>query len=390
MDDVQPNSTDPIDQQQQTATLHADSDITYDSDDQCDCDCDCACELGNTYTRTSLPLTYYLELTAECNNRCPGCGNIFIKQTDARLPIRQLQSLDAAAWIAILDQIAGHARRLKLTGGEPTMHPEFEIILQAVAAKQIPFTLFTNGRWRDPAYLVRSLSSIQGCLGLLISLHGATAEAHEAFSGVVGSFAETCENIRRATSAHLQVAISTVFTPQSVNQLDEVVVLARDLGARQVVFNRYIGRPILPIALPDAELNTAVQAVEKLRTAGAPVKFGSCIPACFASSSSKGCSAGTTFATIDPWGYVKPCNHAPVILGNLREDTIEAIWNAPTVDQWAALLPKQCSICSLLHLCHGGCRATALLQGRRKDPLIGRPFTAARETINLATFGQVI
>jgi radical SAM protein with 4Fe4S-binding SPASM domain len=355
--------------------LHPDVDYQYDSDDQCDCDCDCACLLDGTFAQLPFPLTYYLELTPDCNNRCPGCGNVFIDDKTTR-PLSTRLPLNAAGWGAILEKIGGHAQRLKVTGGEPTLHPEFEAIIKFIAEKSLPFTLFTNGRWNEPDRLVGFLYDLPQCLGLLISLHGSTAQAHEAFSGVQGCFAETCENIRRASAAGLRVAISTVFTRHNVDQIADVVALSRSLGARQVVFNRYLGLPIPDIAMASDELRAAVAAVERLRAAGENVKFGSCIPACFAASSSRGCAAGLSFATIDPWGNVRPCNHAPLVIGNLRRQSVEEIWSSPGMVYWNGLVPRQCSACKLFAACHGGCRAMALLQGTRKDPLIRRPFVS--------------
>jgi hypothetical protein len=80
----------------------------YDSDDQCDCDCDCACLLDGSVARLPLPLTYYLELTPDCNNRCPGCGNVFVDDKVMR-PASAQPPLDAAGWGAILEKIGSHA-----------------------------------------------------------------------------------------------------------------------------------------------------------------------------------------------------------------------------------------------------------------------------------------
>jgi radical SAM protein with 4Fe4S-binding SPASM domain len=367
-------------------TPQPDAGYRFDSDDQCDCDCDCACLLDGPVARLPLPLTYYLELTPDCNNRCPGCGNVFVDDKTAR-PLSARHPLDAAGWAAILAKIGGHAQRLKVTGGEPTLHPEFEPIIRLIVERSLPFTLFTNGRWDDPDRLVGFLHDLPQCLGLLISLHGSTAQAHEAFSGIRGCFAETCENIRRASAAGLQVAISTVFTRHNVDQLAGIVALARSLGARQVVFNRYLGLPVPAIAMTSAELREAVREVEQLRAAGANVKFGSCVPACFAPSSSRGCAAGAAFATIDPWGSVRPCNHAPLVVGNLIRQSVEEIWRSSGMDRWEALGPRQCGVCELFAACHGGCRAMALLLNAHKDPLIRRPFVRRSDRSSAAGAG---
>ena len=341
---------------------------------QCDCACDCACATAAPSLRLSLPLTYSLELTPECNNRCPGCGNAFASGGAGRFPWAGPPPLDAAGWRTILDRIAPHARRLKVTGGEPLLHPEFEAILETIAGHELPFTLFTNGRWEEAERWIARLRGLPQCVGLLVSLHGANAAAHEAFSGVRGSFAEACATIRHAATAGLSVAVSTVITRHSAAQVASVVALAHALGARQVVFNRYIGRTLPALAVSEAELRRAVGAIEALCAAGHNVRYGPCIPACFAPSSSTGCSAGASFVTVDPWGYVRPCNHAPLRCGNLLEQPIEAIWNSPAMAWWDSLLLPQCRSCAGASRCHGGCRALALLLDGQRDPLIGTPL----------------
>ncbi len=347
----------------------------YNSASQCDCDCDCACTLY-PFPRLAWPLAYYLELTSDCNNQCPGCGNVFTRTKSPRLtqPPGNHTALNAVGWRTVLEQIGGHAQRLKLTGGEPTLHSEFEAIVHHIAAKHIPFTLFTNGRWPDPDRLVHTLRDLPECSGLLVSLHGATAPAHDAFTGVPGSFAETCANITRAVEAGLTIATSTVLTRHNTRQPEEIVTVSKTLGARQAVFNRYIGAPVKTITPTAEDVCQALRVINTLRGAGENVKLGSCIPACLANNSSTGCGAGTTFLTVDPWGNVKPCNHAPVVLGNLRHQTIAEIWHGPGLDKWDALVPQVCQTCSQFSQCHGGCRADALLNHRVSDSLMQAPL----------------
>lgn len=119
----------------------------------------------------SAPAHYSLELTPLCNNRCPGCFNVFIEDTVTR-PMRDVPPpLTAAQWREILIKIKPHAARVKLTGGEPTLHPEFEKIVQTLVEFDLPFSLFTNARWQHPDRLIALLSKTPQCSGLLISLH---------------------------------------------------------------------------------------------------------------------------------------------------------------------------------------------------------------------------
>jgi sulfatase maturation enzyme AslB (radical SAM superfamily) len=63
-----------------------------------------------------------------------------------------------------------------------------------------------------------------------------------------------------------------------------------------------------------------------------------------------------------------------MIVGNLIKQSAEEVWDSPGMEYWDTLMPRQCSACTLFAACHGGCRATALMLGARKDPLIRQPF----------------
>lgn len=336
-----------------------------------DCDCAiCAEEVNGAAPACAVPVLYSLELTPLCNNRCADCANVFVADPPTRQVRREDTPLDAQGWEAVLATIAPYAQRLALSGGEPTCHPNFEAIIAAVRQWELPFTLFTNGRWHAPSRLISLLRHSPTCAGCLISLHGADAAAHEAFSGARGSFAETVENIERATRAGVVVHTSTVLTRHNVHQVEEVVALSRRLGAACAVFNRPIGTPTGRLALEPPELARALRVVDQAGTRGTPTKIAACVPLCFVESSARGCLAGTAACTIDPWGYVRPCNHAPQVAGNILSHPLHAIWQSETLHAWRALTPVGCSTCPLFARCRGGCRAEAALRGSTGDPLM--------------------
>jgi radical SAM protein with 4Fe4S-binding SPASM domain len=323
----------------------------------------------------STPVLYSLELTPVCNNRCRGCSNVF---AEARVAHTVPPPLGAAQWGIVLDRIAPHAEQLKLTGGEPTLHPEFKAIVRRVSDLGLNFTLFTNARWPEPQRLMRFLMDVPQCVGLLISLHGPTALVHEAFTGVPGSFDETIANVRRATLAGLLVATSTVVTRQNRGRIADTVALAADLGADHAVIARYLGEPLANLEPTADELLIAVQTVEELRRSGARVRYGDCIPQCFAENSSTGCLAGVAYCAVDPWGHLRPCNHAPAVGGSLLDESIEALWHSAAMEQWRDLIPTACHTCAEFSRCHGGCRALVELRPERRDPLVGAPRARAR------------
>jgi radical SAM protein with 4Fe4S-binding SPASM domain len=334
----------------------------------------------------SVPIYYSLEVTSLCNSRCPVCSNVFV---------RRRETLSAAGWTRVLAHLAPHAETFKLTGGEATLHPEFPAILRATAETGVPFALFTNGRWRDPDAVIDLLLHAPTCSGLLVSLHGADTVTHEAFTQTPGSFVETCANIQAATAAGLRIHTSTVITQHNWCSSDEIITLAKELGASRAVFNRYLGPPAPAIEPEPVQLRFAVQRIEQqmhhyagLQRNSFDIRYGNCIPHCFTPSSSAGCWAGIAYCTVDPWGNLRPCNHSPTIVGNLFEAPINALWQSDIMEQWRALTPSGCVACTAFDLCHGGCRA--LVELRESDPLIGHALAESTRVPQLVRLPQAL
>jgi len=338
----------------------------------------------------STPVLYALELTPACNNRCPGCSNVFVEAPGRPLTPETPPPLSLAGWREILTKIKPHAHLVKLTGGEPTLHPEFAGIVGLLREADIPFSIFSNGTWPEAASLLTLLRDTPQFRGFLISLHGATPASHDTFSANPGSFQQTTANIRRATTAGLPVSISTVIHQHNLEEIEALPTLASTLGANHVVFNRYLGREIEGISPTARELRQAVRQITRMQGArGSPsiksaignrqspithVRFGNCIPQCFMENPSTGCLAGVAYCTIDPWGNMRPCNHSPRQCGNLREVSVAAAWHSAEMEGFRRLIPTPCHTCSAFPQCHGGCRALAEELGLATDPLMQGPI----------------
>jgi radical SAM protein with 4Fe4S-binding SPASM domain len=335
------------------------------------CDCDCACSASSSQSPITLfrPVTCHLELTYACPNHCPGCGNVAVDRSAGRA---FAPGLAVDQWARVLDQLEPSVHLVRITGGEPTHYPDFFPFLNLLASRGIGFALLTCGRWPDPELLLRTLRAQRDFRGFLISLHGPDAASHQAFTASPGSFADACQAIRAAAAAGFDVSANCVLVQPNLSRLQETAALALALGANQVIFGRHLGDPQPGLTLSSQELRLAMREVKRLEAAGWPVKFGNCIPHCYEASSSTGCSAGQTFCTVDPWGNVRPCNHARLVTGNLLNQPLEEIWWSEEMDGWRQFGAPACTECAAYALCHGGCRAMAWETGR--DPLMRRPL----------------
>ena len=97
----------------------------------------------------SSPISFSIELTYSCNQHCSGCANVWTNERHQQLK----------AWRTLLDKIAPpdnrkkYAELIRITGGEPTLHSEFFEIIEYLDTFDIPYAIFTTGRWKKPAAL---------------------------------------------------------------------------------------------------------------------------------------------------------------------------------------------------------------------------------------------
>ncbi|RLC18096.1 MAG: hypothetical protein DRI57_08900, partial [Deltaproteobacteria bacterium] len=234
-------------------------------------------------------------------------------------------SVSISEWRKILGKLVPHIDHVNITGGEPTQYRHFAEFIRLIDNASLTFTLFTNARWQHPPEIVETFRQARNLSGLLISMHGKDAETHEAFTQVQGSYDEAKENIELAIRNDIRVTLSCIITRHNCDQISEIYQQSQEMGARRLVFNRYVGQPGDNCAPTSAQLRQALSEIETLRVSGASVKVSGVVPQCFCTTSATGCGAGKTFITVDPTGNVRPCNHAPLILGNLRYDSLESI-----------------------------------------------------------------
>jgi His-Xaa-Ser system radical SAM maturase HxsC len=125
----------------------------------------------------------------KCNNHCLMCSNPddFWKERDYNYNYlsRRLLSL------------RGKIKDMTVTGGEPTIHPDFLRIIDLLKRElpKIEITLLSNGRrFFYPLFTKKCLELNN--VNIAISLHGYDAQSHDRITQVNGSFQQTVTGIR--------------------------------------------------------------------------------------------------------------------------------------------------------------------------------------------------
>lgn len=161
-------------------------------------------------------------ITRVCNYSCSYC--VYYKSTRHADFSSREQLLRAARSIV---RLARPGYQLTLYGGEPTHHPHFLALLDALATAGAPLALrmYTNGS-RTPAFFEKMLATLAGQpFGVIFSLH------HE-----FANFDRFLGNVRLCAEAGLSVGISIMFAPGHRDLARRYVEAMLELRARVPFF----------------------------------------------------------------------------------------------------------------------------------------------------------
>ncbi|MCK2239254.1 MULTISPECIES: sporulation killing factor system radical SAM maturase [unclassified Crossiella] len=173
-------------------------------------------------TEAYLPLNASLQLTNGCNLRCSFCyassGDPFAVECSAE------------DWTAVLERLAtAGTAAVTLTGGEPTIVPEFPRILATASALIDNVDIFTNGlAWSDAAV---DFAAALGNVRIQVSVDG-RAEHHDLLRGKAGSYRRALETIRRLSQAGVTVFVAMTVTPANHTDVGAVIEQVAEAGAR--------------------------------------------------------------------------------------------------------------------------------------------------------------
>ncbi|MBN2356538.1 SynChlorMet cassette radical SAM/SPASM protein ScmF [candidate division KSB1 bacterium] len=176
--------------------------------------------------------TLYFYLTEGCNLACRHCW-IAPRFQDEK---HQYENLSYELFVKIIEQ----ARPLglsgvKLTGGEPLMHPQIGDLLVYIKKAELGLTVETNGVLCSPQ-LAEQMAACKNAF-VSVSMDGVDAVTHEWVRGVRGCFDRSIEGIRNLTAVGLRPQIIMSIMRINVDQVEPMVRMAEDLGCGSVKFN---------------------------------------------------------------------------------------------------------------------------------------------------------
>ncbi|MDD4890540.1 MAG: radical SAM protein [Phycisphaerae bacterium] len=350
--------------------------------------------LLSLFSRGVRQRSFVFEVTQRCNHDCLHCYNAW-KNARPYDPSGELNTADTLDILGrMLDQTG--ATLVSLSGGEPMLRGDIFDIVDFLVERGRTINLICNGSLLDDAAVARLSPGKISIFELpLLSVERAI---HDRMSGQSGAFDKATLAIASLKAARQRVVAVFVATRLNLPTWRETVELAVALGVDGIMFNRFnpggTGGRAENIELLQAspeELSAALATANELSDRyQISISCSIPMPPClfdttrYPKLSFGFCAAGTdrAYYTLDPVGNVRPCNHSPTILGNIRETSFAAMMASPRMKAFMAARPAFCSGCKMEATCLGGCKASAeACTGRLDacDPFLGAFGTQGRK-----------
>jgi radical SAM protein len=336
----------------------------------------------NTVDFNERPFIAIWEVTQACDLACVHC------RASAQ-PDRHPLELTTAEGKDLIGQIAQmQAPVFVLTGGDPIKRPDlFELIAHA-RSLGVRVSLTPSATPLLTREIVVCLKEA-GLARLAVSLDGACAATHDAFRGMSGSFTRTMDAVRWANETGLPVQINTTFSRRNIGEIKAIVALMESLKITlwSVFFLVPTGRGKLDDLLNADDFEEVFsrlyslsksasfdiktteaqhyrrfllqQRIAERKQGKEEVAAGKVADAI--GRAPRGLNDGKGFVFISHTGEVFPSGFLPLTAGNIRQQSLAAIYRESELFRKlrdTSKLEGKCGACEFKEIC-GGSRSRA-------------------------------
>lgn len=258
-----------------------------------------------------------IEITYRCNERCKHCY-IFDEKKSSADELSLDQYLKLFAELRKMNTI-----HITLTGGDPSQRADFTEILRGAVDGGFAVAVFTNGI----GYCEETLAEIIRIrpMSMSFSIYSGIPEEHDGITGVKGSFQKTLTTLKKVKAAGITVSIKTPVMAPTLKGFPAIQALCEDLGVRSEVSYLICATNQGDIAPTKFRLGNVEKYKQVMRLARKGKQLTEFKPRDIHDVI---CGAGRLALSINPYGEVFPCNGLNYPLGNVKETSIEEIWNS--------------------------------------------------------------
>ncbi len=261
-----------------------------------------------------------------CNANCEHCS--FFEGVDDKN--RQVLTLEQSKKLISDAQELGVAV-INFVGGEPLLRKDLPELISSVDKDLSTTTIFTNGA------LLASRAEIlkkKGLDGVYVSIDSADSATHDKKRGVKGLFAKAMQGIEASRVAGLTVGMSCTITEVEFRngELRKLIELAKRISVHEVVVFDTIPTGRLKGCSNLVDNNDWIEdLIAFTKKYNQDLSYPGILVYAYATSyRSTGCSGGTSYFYVTPYGDISPCDFNHHQFGNILDEPLFKIWERLT------------------------------------------------------------
>ena len=314
------------------------------------------------------PITLELDINDNCNFCCSYCRNnaIFSKQNS-------VNNITTNQIIKLISECKQHnIFKLIISGGEPTIHPDFLTIINHIKLCNIRWTLITNGYTLD----LKLAKILKECKvdSVYITLSGMTDETDGYYKGMKNSFSGVKKAIENLLSVGIHVNLGYLLTPRGSKELGLLNDFLFQYNITCKISN------VVPIGRAknwNLDANVGAEFLKKIKeNHGDRVTFTDDM----LSPEKINCQAGILSCVVYSNGDVIPCAsfvNQGISAGNIMNSSLFDIWNNSLLlknlrNQEREDKCGKCNDCAHVFFCKKGCRAQGYIITKNINSIDGR------------------
>jgi radical SAM protein with 4Fe4S-binding SPASM domain len=314
----------------------------------------------------------FLEITNKCFLYCKHCSS--------EASILGQESLSTGEIKLLIEETKPYGLEyLALSGGEPLCHEGVLEVIHYATENNITTCVYTSGILKEQIHAIPVPSKIlkdlyhAGLKTVIFSLHGASQEIYEKITGVPGSFPLVIKSILEAVKTGLDVQVHCVPMRINLHECVDLIDFVGGLGVKKISFLRLVpqGRAENNLELyltnDDASILWALLYNHKSYH-DVEVRFGAPFNCFRTEPGGTVCTAGLNKLLISPNGECFPCEAFKFMkchMKTIKNQKVMDIWRSDVILSRLRTIThteiEQCSICSHISICGGGCPGQRLI-----------------------------
>lgn len=315
------------------------------------------------------------EITEQCNLNCSFCHQEFGKRK------KNCTNFDLQSYVKIIEEAKKESqiKHIRITGGEPLLHPDLKSFLACAKDAGFSTILNTNATLLTP----QKIKDLSPLISLWkISLPSFNKSDTDIITGIPQTWEKKLSSLSRLANAGCNIDLLIVMTPQNIHYMIEFIKLAKDFSCTYT-FLRQESNASDRTPLRKVDIEEMLPLLEQTHS---QIDLG--IPFCSVEIPERLAAVAGGRITCGPYSslVVKPDGMVHQCYSRRKKYSVQQGF-IRTAQKLAAedffSLPRICQSCKFGSLCLGGCRCAMTL----KDSPIGQIDYLA-DFNNLSSWGE--